>query len=203
MRYCRRFGIVLTLILYVGSGLAVESSTSALFDLWKLRGGAGSPLGRSADRKVVFTETAERRTAEGSPSMSRQIATYASRTALCSSISPSLFLPLYYFLILYRRPVPIHFFLIPYYQFHLPHFLNVLNNISVPLTVTSISILRLHTTNCISFEVLTAVTMKNPVFWDVRACGSCDNIAFLSSVIRLLVTANVVPILMILVTLIM
>jgi hypothetical protein len=27
----------------------------------------------------------------------------------------------------------------------------------------------------VSFEVLTAVTMKNGVFWDVTPCGSCKN----------------------------
>jgi hypothetical protein len=28
---------------------------------------------------------------------------------------------------------------------------------------------------CLRFEVFTAVTMKNAVFWDVRPCGSCKN----------------------------
>jgi hypothetical protein len=28
---------------------------------------------------------------------------------------------------------------------------------------------------CIRFEVFTAVTMKNSVFWDVTPCGSCKN----------------------------
>jgi hypothetical protein len=28
---------------------------------------------------------------------------------------------------------------------------------------------------CVRFEVLTAVTMKNGVFWDVMSCGSCKN----------------------------
>jgi hypothetical protein len=27
----------------------------------------------------------------------------------------------------------------------------------------------------VSFEVFTAVTMKNGVFWDVTLCGSCKN----------------------------
>jgi hypothetical protein len=27
----------------------------------------------------------------------------------------------------------------------------------------------------IRFEVFTAVTMKNDVFWDVKPCGSCKN----------------------------
>jgi hypothetical protein len=28
------------------------------------------------------------------------------------------------------------------------------------------------------FEVVTAVTMKNGVFWDVTPCGSCKNLRF-------------------------
>jgi hypothetical protein len=57
------------------------------------------------------------------------------------------------------------------------------------------------------------VTMKNGVFWDVTPCGSCKNRRFggtsrlhhhfLRSVLRLLVTANVVPSSPILVTLMM
>jgi hypothetical protein len=51
--------------------------------------------------------------------------------------------------------------------------------------------------------------MKNVVFWDVTPCGSCKNRrtlrrntkVFLCSVRRLLVTASVVPVLPILVTL--
>jgi hypothetical protein len=52
--------------------------------------------------------------------------------------------------------------------------------------------------------------MKNGVFWDVTPCGSCKNrrfggtyqyLAFLRSVLQLLVTANVVPNSPILVTL--
>jgi hypothetical protein len=38
--------------------------------------------------------------------------------------------------------------------------------------------------------------MENVVFWDVTPCGFCNNllhILFLRSVLRLLVTANVVP----------
>jgi hypothetical protein len=31
---------------------------------------------------------------------------------------------------------------------------------------------------CIRFEVFTAVTMKNGVFWDVTPCGSCNNRRF-------------------------
>jgi hypothetical protein len=45
------------------------------------------------------------------------------------------------------------------------------------------------------FEVFTAVTMKNAVFWDVMPCGSCLR--------RLLVTVNIVHISPILVTLTM
>jgi hypothetical protein len=29
--------------------------------------------------------------------------------------------------------------------------------------------------NLVRFEVFTAVTMKNGVFWDVPPCGSCKN----------------------------
>jgi hypothetical protein len=29
--------------------------------------------------------------------------------------------------------------------------------------------------HCVRFEVFTAVTMKNGVFWDVTPCGSCKN----------------------------
>jgi hypothetical protein len=49
----------------------------------------------------------------------------------------------------------------------------------------------------IRFEVFTAVTMKNGVFWDVTLCGC----VFLCSVRQLLVTASVVPSSPILVTL--
>jgi hypothetical protein len=45
--------------------------------------------------------------------------------------------------------------------------------------------------------------MKNAVVWDVTPCGSCENRSNLSSVLRLLVTANVVPSLPILLTLMM
>jgi hypothetical protein len=31
---------------------------------------------------------------------------------------------------------------------------------------------------CLIFEVFTAVTMKNGVFWDVTPCGSCKNRRF-------------------------
>jgi hypothetical protein len=30
----------------------------------------------------------------------------------------------------------------------------------------------------VRFEVFTAVTMKNAVFWDVTPCGSCKNRCF-------------------------
>jgi hypothetical protein len=30
----------------------------------------------------------------------------------------------------------------------------------------------------VRFEVFTAVTMKNDVFWDVTPCGSCKNLRF-------------------------
>jgi hypothetical protein len=58
----------------------------------------------------------------------------------------------------------------------------------------------------VRFEVFTVVTMKNAVFWDVTSCGSCKNrrtmyIIFLRSVLRLLVTSNVVPSSPILITL--
>jgi hypothetical protein len=33
----------------------------------------------------------------------------------------------------------------------------------------------LHADSCVRFEVFTAVTMKNGVFWDVTPCGSCKN----------------------------
>jgi hypothetical protein len=49
----------------------------------------------------------------------------------------------------------------------------------------------------VRFEVFTAVTMKNGVFWDVTQCGTL----FAKSVRRFLVTASVVPSSPILVTL--
>jgi hypothetical protein len=69
-------------------------------------------------------------------------------------------------------------------------------------------------------EVFTALTMKNGDFWDVTPCGSCKNLSFrgayrlhhqgdknryayLHSLLLLLVTANGVPSLPILVTLMM
>jgi hypothetical protein len=65
---------------------------------------------------------------------------------------------------------------------------------------------------CVRFEVFTAVTTKNAVFWDVTPGGSCKNRRFggtyrlhhhLRSVLPLLVTANLVPSSPILVTLMM
>jgi hypothetical protein len=35
-----------------------------------------------------------------------------------------------------------------------------------------------NTIQCVIFEVFTAVTMKNGVFWDVMQCGSCRNRRF-------------------------
>jgi hypothetical protein len=32
--------------------------------------------------------------------------------------------------------------------------------------------------NYVRFEIFTAVTMKNAVFWDVTQCGSCQNPRF-------------------------
>jgi hypothetical protein len=45
--------------------------------------------------------------------------------------------------------------------------------------------------------------MKNVVFWDFTSCGSCKCIVFLSSMLQLLVSANVVPSLPILITFMM
>jgi hypothetical protein len=56
--------------------------------------------------------------------------------------------------------------------------------------------------NYVRFEVSTAVTVKNCVFWDVTPCGSFKNrFVIPSQVRRLLVTARVVPSLPIPVTL--
>jgi hypothetical protein len=66
-------------------------------------------------------------------------------------------------------------------------------------------IYKLISEESIGFEVFTAVTMKNAVFWDVSPCGSYKNlrsseisvltyqVVFLRSVRRLLVAACVVP----------
>jgi hypothetical protein len=32
-----------------------------------------------------------------------------------------------------------------------------------------------HCRDCVKFDVFTAVTMKNAVFWNVTSCGSCRN----------------------------
>jgi hypothetical protein len=67
----------------------------------------------------------------------------------------------------------------------------------------------------VRFEVFTAVTVENGVFWDVTPCGFCKNRhsasfirvtstkyqVFLRGLRQLLVTASVVPNLLILVTL--
>jgi hypothetical protein len=45
----------------------------------------------------------------------------------------------------------------------------------------------------IRFEVLTTVTMKNDVVWDVTPCGFCKNIAFFGRLFQLIVIANVLP----------
>jgi hypothetical protein len=37
------------------------------------------------------------------------------------------------------------------------------------------------------------VTMKNAVFWNITQCGSCKHVVFLRSMLRLLVTGNIVP----------
>jgi hypothetical protein len=62
-----------------------------------------------------------------------------------------------------------------------------------------------HTLSYARFEGSTAVTKKNAVFWDVTPCGCCkiQQLVFLRSVLRLLVTANVAPRALILFTLMM
>jgi uncharacterized protein YbcV (DUF1398 family) len=42
-------------------------------------------------------------------------------------------------------------------------------------------ILRKQQSGRVSFEVFTAVTMKNGVFWGVTPCGSCKNRRFLGT----------------------
>jgi hypothetical protein len=49
-----------------------------------------------------------------------------------------------------------------------------------------------HDIQNVRFEVFRAVTMKNAVFRDVMPCGCCKNWHFISSVLWLLVTANIV-----------
>jgi hypothetical protein len=46
----------------------------------------------------------------------------------------------------------------------------IINNILFPSLIISQKLVR--------FEVFTAVTMKNVVFWDVTPCGSCKNRRF-------------------------
>jgi hypothetical protein len=36
----------------------------------------------------------------------------------------------------------------------------------------------MHSAQFVRFEVFTAVTVKNAVFWDVTPCGSCKNRRF-------------------------
>jgi hypothetical protein len=45
----------------------------------------------------------------------------------------------------------------------------------------------------VGFEVFTAVTMKNAVFWDVEPCGSCENRRFQGSVASILSTEPTNP----------
>jgi hypothetical protein len=42
-------------------------------------------------------------------------------------------------------------------------------------------------------EIGTMLALKNGVFWDVTPRGSCKNLVFLRSVLRLLVAVSVVP----------
>jgi hypothetical protein len=101
----------------------------------------------------------------------------------------------------------------------------LLSNISRRIVVQKLPIWK-QIRSCVRFEVFTAVTMKNGVFWDVTPCGSCksrrfggtwrllyqggkiDELGTTLVVIsnqrmlhRLLVTASVVPSSLILVTL--
>jgi hypothetical protein len=73
--------------------------------------------------------------------------------------------------------------------YHKHKLINILYNIVIRTEKqTNIRVVR--------FEVFTAVTMKNGVFWDVTPCGSCyatSNRIFLRSVRRLLVAVGVVP----------
>jgi hypothetical protein len=39
-------------------------------------------------------------------------------------------------------------------------------------------LLTVNIIDCVRFEVFTAVTMKNVIFWDVTLCGSCKNRRF-------------------------
>jgi hypothetical protein len=47
-----------------------------------------------------------------------------------------------------------------------------------PHKVTDVLQENMTVTTHVRFEVFTAVTMKNGVFWDVTPCGSCNNRRF-------------------------
>jgi hypothetical protein len=53
----------------------------------------------------------------------------------------------------------------------------------------------------VRFEVFTVVTMKNGVFWDVTPCGSCKNCGISSQRASVVITAYVVPVSPILISL--
>jgi hypothetical protein len=40
---------------------------------------------------------------------------------------------------------------------------------------SSSSFMKTGVTDCVRYEVFTAVAMKNGAFWDVTPCGSCKN----------------------------
>jgi hypothetical protein len=46
---------------------------------------------------------------------------------------------------------------------------------------------------CVRFEVLTAVTMKNAVFWDMAPCGSCVNRRFVGTSVYTISTRRHIP----------
>jgi hypothetical protein len=46
------------------------------------------------------------------------------------------------------------------------------------LTVYYIRVIEKVRSNMLRFEIFTAVTMKNGVFWDVTPCGYCNNRRF-------------------------
>jgi hypothetical protein len=48
----------------------------------------------------------------------------------------------------------------------------------LPSPIKYVSPLALIKTKKVRFEVFTAVSMKNGVFWDVTPCGSCKNRRF-------------------------
>jgi hypothetical protein len=69
----------------------------------------------------------------------------------------------------------------------------VRTDISEELRASFIGVTRIgELVTVVKFEVFTAVTMKNGVFWVVTPCGSC-HLIFLRSVRRMLVAACVVP----------